>query len=201
MEKKVTNWHTLDTETALHRLDVKGGQGLEASAAAARLREHGPNELLDRGAKSTLRIFAEQFTSLMILLLIGAAAVSGFVLGEWEDALVILVIVFLNALLGFWQEFRAEKALAALKSLSAPSVRVLREARVREIPARELVPGDVLLVETGNLVPADCRIIEAANLKVREAALTGEAEAVDKDTAALKEEQPPLAAGLGQNGG
>jgi Ca2+-transporting ATPase len=189
---KSTNWHTLQPEASLHRLGVKGKAGLDASTAAARLREHGSNELLDRGAKSALRIFAEQFTSLMILLLIAAAAVSGLLLGEWEDALVILVIVVLNALLGFWQEFRAEKALAALKSLSAPSVRVVREAQVREVPARELVPGDIVLIETGNLVPADCRIIEAANLKVQEAALTGEAEAVEKNTAALKEAKLPI---------
>ena len=185
-------WHTLESEAALDRLGVKGKRGLEASAAARRLQEQGPNEILDRGTKSPLRIFAQQFTSLMILLLIAAAVVSGFLLGEWEDALVILVIVILNALLGFWQEFRAEKALAALKSLSAPSVRVLREGGVREVPARELVPGDVVLVEAGNLVPADCRIIEAANLKVQEAALTGEAEAVDKATAPLEEVELPL---------
>ena len=187
-----STWHTLGSEAVLERLGVKGERGLEASAATQRLDEHGPNELIDRGAKSALRIFAEQFASLMILLLIGAAAVSGFLLGEWEDALVILVIVILNALLGFWQEFRAEKALAALKSLSAPSVRVLREAQVREVPARELVPGDIVLIEAGNLVPADCRIIEAANLKVQEAALTGEAEAVEKDTAVLTEVELPL---------
>jgi len=187
-----STWHTLDCEAALDRLGVTGDRGLEASEAAQRLEEQGPNELLDRGAKSALRIFAEQFASLMILLLIAAAAVSGFLLREWEDALVILVIVILNALLGFWQEFRAEKALAALKSLSAPSVRVLRESQVREVPARELVPGDVVLIEAGNLVPADCRIIEEANLKVQEAALTGEAEAVDKDTAPLKQVELPL---------
>ncbi|MBN2552668.1 MAG: cation-translocating P-type ATPase, partial [Spirochaetales bacterium] len=121
-----------------------------------------------------------------------AAGVSGLLLHEWEDALVILVIVVLNALLGFWQEFRAEKALAALKGLSAPKVRVLRDGQVREIPARELVPGDLVLVEAGNLVPADCRIVEAANLKVQEAALTGEAEAVTKDPAAVRAADLPL---------
>jgi Ca2+-transporting ATPase len=187
-----TAWHTLDPQAALNRLGVRGERGLDAATAAARLQENGPNEFLDRGAKSPLRIFAEQFTSLMIGLLIAAAAVSGFILHEWEDALVILVIVVLNAILGFWQEFRAEKALAALKSLSVPLVRVLRDARVRELPAREIVPGDIILIETGNLVPADCRIIEAANLRVQEAALTGEAVAVEKDTSALIEVQLPV---------
>ncbi|UCF98484.1 MAG: cation-translocating P-type ATPase [Spirochaetaceae bacterium] len=187
-----TAWHTLDPDAAMRRLDTDGKRGLADRIAGQRLIERGANELVDQGSKSPLRILAEQFTSLMVLLLIAAAAVSGLLLREWEDALVILVIVILNALLGFWQEFRAEKALAALKSLAAPRIRVLRDARVLEIPARELVPGDILLVEAGNLVPADCRIIEAANLKVQEAALTGEAEAVDKDSAVLGEEDLAL---------
>jgi Ca2+-transporting ATPase len=187
-----TAWHTLDLKSSLSHLDVNPEQGLSSQTATQRLAEHGVNELIDRGSKSALRIFAEQFTSLMILLLIGAAAVSGLLLHEWEDAIVILVIVILNAVLGFWQEFRAEKALAALKNLSAPVVRVLRDDQVQEIPARELVPGDIVLVEAGNLIPADCRIIEAANLKVQEAALTGEAEAVEKDPAALADEELSL---------
>jgi len=189
---KAAAWHTMESEAVLNRLQVEAERGLDASTAARRLQEQGPNEILDRGAKSALRIFIEQFTSLMILLLIAAAGVSGFLLGEWEDALVILVIVILNALLGFWQEFRAEKALAALKSMSAPLVRVLREAQVREVAARELVPGDVVLIEAGNLVPADCRIIEAANLKVQEAALTGEAVAVEKNPSRLQDIELPL---------
>jgi Ca2+-transporting ATPase len=187
-----STWHTQDAAEALRRLGTRAERGLEAREAAKRLEEHGPNELIERGVQSVLRIIAEQFVSLMVLLLIAAAAVSGLLLGEWEDALVILVIVVLNALLGFWQEFRAEKALAALKSMSAPKVRVLRDARVREVPARELVPGDIVLIEAGNFIPADCRLIESANLKVREAALTGEAEAVAKEPAALQEQKLPL---------
>ena len=187
-----SSWHTLDPASVLTRLGVSPDQGLSSQAAGRRLKEDGPNELIERGAKSPLRIFAEQFTSLMVLLLIAAAAVSGFVLREYEDALVILVIVILNALLGFWQEFRAEKALAALKSLSTPKVRVLRDSEVKEIASRELVRGDIVLIEAGNLIPADCRIVESANLKVQEAALTGEAEAVEKNPAALGEEDLPL---------
>ena len=193
MENDATSsWHTLDPALVLTRLGVSTERGLSAQAAGQRLKEDGPNELIERGAKSPLRIFAEQFTSLMLLLLIAAAAVSGFVLREGKDALVILVIVILNALLGFLQEFRAEKALAALKSLSAPKVRVLRDAEVKEIASRELVRGDIVLIEAGNLIPADCRIVESANLKVQEAALTGEAEAVEKNPAALGEEDLPL---------
>ncbi len=185
-------WHTLNPASALTRLGVNSERGLSAQTASRRLKEEGPNELIERGVKSPLRIFAEQFTSLMLLLLIAAAAVSGIVLREWENALVILVIVILNALLGFWQEFRAEKALAALKSLSAPKVRVLRDSEVEKIASRELVRGDIVLIESGNLIPADCRIVESANLKVQEAALTGEAEAVEKNPAALGEEDLPL---------
>ena len=160
-------WHTLDPASALARLGVSPKQGLSTQAASERLKEEGLNELVERGAKSPLRIFAEQFTSLMVLLLIAAAAVSGILLREWADALVILVIVILNALLGFWQEFRAEKALAALKSLSAPRARVLRDSEAKEIASRELVRGDIVLIGAGNLIPADCRILESANLRCR----------------------------------
>ena len=187
-----SSWHTLDPVSVLTRLGVNPDRGLSSQAADRRLKEDGPNELIERGAKSPLRIFAEQFTSLMVVLLIAAAAVSGFVLREWENALVILVIVILNTLLGFWQEFRAEKALTALKSLSTPKVRVLRDSEVKEISSRELVRGDIVLIEAGNLIPADCRIVESANLKVQEAALTGEAEAVEKNPAALGGEDLPL---------
>jgi Ca2+-transporting ATPase len=193
MEKdSPSSWHIVDPASALARLNVSPERGLNTQAASQRLKEQGPNELIERGAKTSLRIFAEQFTSLMLLLLIAAAAISGILLREWKDALVILVIVILNALLGFWQEFRAEKALAALKSLSTPQVRVRRDSEVKEIASRELVRGDILLIEAGNLIPADCRIIESANLKVQEAALTGEAEAVEKNPAALGEEDLPL---------
>jgi len=187
------SWHTLEAQQVAARLGVDPELGLDSATVSRRLQEHGPNQLVDRGAKSPLRIFAEQFTSLMVLLLIAAAAVSGLLLGEWEDAVVILLIVLLNSLLGFWQEFRAEKALAALKSLSSPRVRVLREARAREVAARELVPGDIVLLEAGNLLPADCRLLEAVNLQAQEAALTGEALPVEKDAAVLDDAAMPLA--------
>jgi Ca2+-transporting ATPase len=182
----------MDPAAAAKALGVDPACGLDAGEAACRLAAAGPNELVDKGGKSPLRILLEQFTSLMVLLLLGAAAVSGLILGEWADALVILVIVVLNGVLGFSQEYRAERALAALKSLARPQVRVRRSGRELHIPSRELVPGDVVLVETGNLVPADCRILEAAALKVQEAALTGEAEAVEKDPGAVTEAEAPL---------
>src|ERR687898_655216 len=127
----------------------------------------------------------------MIVILIVAAVVSSL-LGDYEDSIAIAVIVVLNAALGFAQEYRAEKAMAALKRLSAPRVRVRREGHVRETLATELVPGDVVLLEAGNLVPADGRLLEAANLRVQESALTGESEPVDKDPQPLSGEDLPL---------
>lgn len=185
-------WHTLQVSTVLARFGCNPSGGLSSQQAAARLQEEGPNELVEKGAKSPLHILAEQFASLMVLLLIGAAVVSGIVLGEWEDAAVILVIVALNALLGFLQELRAERALAALKSLATPKVRVLRDSRIQEVDSRQLVRGDIVLVEAGNLVPADCRILESANLRVQESALTGEAVAVEKNPEVLEENELPL---------
>ncbi|MDQ3285728.1 MAG: cation-translocating P-type ATPase, partial [Actinomycetota bacterium] len=131
------------------------------------------------------------FTSAMIVILI-VAAVASALLGDYEDSIAIAVIVVLNAALGFGQEYRAERAMDALKRLSAPIVKVRRNGHVREVSARELVPGDVVLLEAGNLVPADGRLLEGTNLRVQESALTGESEPVEKDPVALEEEDPPL---------
>src|SRR5207244_3276486 len=120
-----------------------------------------------------------------------AAAIS-LALGDYKDAIAILAIVVLNAVLGFSQEYRAEKAIAALKKLAVPNVKVRRSGHIKEMSARELVPGDIVLLETGNLVPADCRLLETANLRVQEAALTGESEPVEKDRNALSDVDLPL---------
>ena len=127
----------------------------------------------------------------MIVILIVAAVASAF-LGDYEDSVAIAVIIVLNAALGFGQEYRAERAMVALKQLSAPTVKVRREGHVREVSARELVPGDVVLLEAGNLVPADGRLLEETGLRVQESSLTGEAEPVEKAPAALGEEDLPL---------
>src|SRR5215207_672290 len=184
-------WHTSEAAQVLRALGTDAGSGLSDEEAARRLEERGPNELEDRGGRSPWAILWEQFTSTMIVILIVAALASAL-LGDYEDSIAIAVIVVLNAALGFVQEYRAERAMAALKRLSAPRVKVRREGHVREISARELVPGDVVLLEAGNLVPADGRLVEGANLRVQEAALTGESEPVGKDTAALEEEDAPL---------
>src|SRR5215211_5543998 len=184
-------WHTSEVAEVLRDLGTDAGSGLGEEEAARRLEERGPNELEDRGTRSPWAILWEQFSSTMIVILIVAALASAL-LGDYEDSIAIAVIVVLNAALGFVQEYRAERAMAALKRLSAPSVKVRREGHVREISARELVPGDVVLLEAGNMVPADGRLVEGANLRVQEAALTGESEPVGKDPAPLEEEDSPL---------
>src|SRR5215207_8908312 len=163
-------WHTSEVAQVLRALGTDAEWGLSDEEVTLQLEERGPNELEDRGGRSRWTILWEQFTSTMIVILIVAALASAF-LGDFEDSIAIAVIVVLNAALGFGQEYRAERAMAALKRLSAPRVRVRRDGHVREVTARELVPGDVVLLEAGNLVPADGRLLEAANLGVQEAAL------------------------------
>src|SRR5207248_7264570 len=137
----------------------------------------GRNELVERGGASPWRILFQQVTTVMPLLLVVAAAVSA-ALGDELDAAAIAVIIVLNALLGFSQEYRAERAIAALRRLAVPVVRVRRDGAEREVPASGLVLGDIVALEAGNLVPADGRLIEGAGLRVQEAALTGESQDV-----------------------
>ncbi len=176
-------WHLLSAADTLARLG-SGPDGLAAAELPARQARSGPNALVERGAKGALSILKDQFTSVMVLLLIGAGVVS-LLLREYTDAAAILAIVVLNGVLGFIQEYRAERAIQALKSLAVPTVRVRRGGHVLEISARELVPGDVVLLEAGSHVPADGRLLEAANLRVQEATLTGESEPVEKTADAL----------------
>ena len=178
-------------ETVLAKLRSNLRRGLSAEEARGRLEQYGPNELEERSGRGPWAILWEQFTSAMIVILI-VAAVASALLGDYEDSIAIAVIVVLNAALGFGQEYRAERAMDALKRLSAPIVKVRRNGHVREVSARELVPGDVVLLEAGNLVPADGRLLEGTNLRVQESALTGESEPVEKDPVALEEEDPPL---------
>ncbi len=173
--------HRLSAENVLKNLETSAQQGLSTSNATRLLSVHGPNELIEKGKKKAWRILLAQVKEVMILILLATVIVSA-ALQEYIDAIVILVIVVLNTILGFWQEFKAENAMAALKKMTVPNVRVRRDGAERQISARELVPGDILLIEAGNIVPADARLIVAANLKVQEAALTGESESVEKDT-------------------
>jgi Ca2+-transporting ATPase len=182
--------HQLSVEEALRELKTSR-EGLTAEEARRRLDRHGPNELAEKKRKTALRMFLDQFTDFMILVLIAAAVVSG-VIGEPSDTIAIVVIVLLNAALGFSQEYRAERAMEALKKMAAGQATVLRGV-VRTLPASGVVPGDIALVEAGNVVPADMRIIEAARLKAEEAALTGESVPVEKHAGPLRDGALPLA--------
>ncbi len=177
----------MDISDVLSEQECDPGSGLTSENVAIRKASTGPNQLIDRGGKSPWLILWEQFTSTMALILSGAALVSGFV-GSLKDCLTIMAIVCLFALLGFFQEFRAERTMRALKKLAIPFVRVRRDGETVEIPSVDLVPGDILFLEAGNLVPADCRILESYNLKIQESVLTGEADAVEKITAALTDQ-------------
>ena len=163
--------------------------GLPSAEASSRLAERGPNELRREAGTPPWRILARQFASPMIALLAVAAGVA-FALGETVDAVAILVIVSMNGLVGFFQEYRAENAVLALRAMTAPRARVLRDGHAVVVPAREIVPGDVLLLEAGDLVAADARLLEAHALGVNEAALTGESMPVEKDPTPLPDDTP-----------
>ena len=187
----MNKWYLLKTEEVLKELGTDAVRGLSGAEAAVRLKRYGLNELVDRGQKSRWAILGEQMKALMVIILI-VAAVASAVLGDWKDAIAILTIVVLNAMLGFSQEYRAEKAMAALKRMSTPLVRIRRDGQVREISSRELAPGDIVLLEAGNVVPADLRLMESVNLRIQEAALTGESEPVEKDTLALEDKEAAI---------
>lgn len=183
------NWWQMETKEAARRLETDEKQGLTSQMAAERLAQKGRNELAETdGKKSLFWRFLAQFDDFMILLLLGAAVVSVVISrlsGENDvlDAVMILGIVVLNAALGLFQESKAEKALEALKKMAAPHARVIRDGVVREIPAAEVVPGDLLLLETGDAVCADGRVVESCSLKTEESAMTGEALPVEKTAA------------------
>ena len=179
------NWHLLTAEDALSTLQSHPERGLDTAIQAQRLRQIGKNELPEGKRRSLLRMFADQFADVMIAVLIVAALISGL-LGEAIDTIVILVIVVLNAVIGAFQEYRAERAMAALRQMATPTAQVRRNGRLQTVPALELVPGDIVLMEAGNVIPADLRLIESVNFQVNEAALTGESQAVEKHTDALR---------------
>ncbi|MCI0512713.1 cation-translocating P-type ATPase [candidate division KSB1 bacterium] len=185
------DWYQLKTGEVLQELETNLEQGLAPVEIESRLKKYGFNELVERGLKSPWRILFEQFTATMVVILIIAAIVSGF-LGDLNDTVAIFAIVLINAMLGFRQEYRAERAMAALKKLAVPHMRVRRGGHIQELSARELVPGDIIFLEAGNLVPADCRLIETAELRIQEAALTGESEAVEKHARVITEINLPI---------
>jgi len=181
-------WYRKDLTRIFNELKTSS-QGLSAGEAAERLKRLGPNELVEKKKKSPFRMFLDQFLDFMILILIAAAVISGFI-GDLSDTIAIVVIVIVNAVIGFIQEYRAEKAMEALKKMAAPTATVIRDGQPGTAAASELVPGDLVVLEAGRIVPADMRLIETAQLKVEEAALTGESVPVEKKTEALAEEVP-----------
>jgi Ca2+-transporting ATPase len=184
-------WHELSREDLLAKLGTPFQSGLTPQEAASRLKTYGPNQLQEKPRPTFLQRVVGQLNNFVVIMLIVAAIISA-VLGEWVDATAILTIVVLNAVLGVVQESRAEEALAALKKMAAPEAHVIRGGRRITVPARELVPGDIVYLEAGNFVPADMRLLDAVNLKVEEAALTGESVPVQKNAALMLDRDIPL---------
>ena len=178
MGQSQKNWHSLSREEALSKLESDTA-GLSIQEAQKRLAVYGPNELKKQKGKSPIKLLLEQFTDVLMIILLIAIALS-FVVGEPTDAAIILAIVVASAALGFTQEYRSEKAVEALKKMTAPIANVLRGGRELKVPADQLVPGDIILLYTGDKVPADARLLEAFTLKVDEASLTGESAPVGK---------------------
>ncbi|MCS7010866.1 MAG: calcium-translocating P-type ATPase, SERCA-type [Anaerolineales bacterium] len=178
--KPDTLWHTLSIEETLKRVHSQL-QGLSSHEASQRLSAYGPNELQATHRVSAWEILLEQFKNVLILILLAATGIS-LLLGHGIESIVIAIIVLFAVLLGFIQEYRAERAIEALKQMTAPTATVLRDGEEVRIPARDLVPGDVIVLHTGDRVPADARLLEAINLQVEEAALTGESVPVEKHT-------------------
>ncbi|MEI2581069.1 cation-translocating P-type ATPase [Scytonema sp. PRP1] len=204
-EKAAAVWHSLEVDKSLELLKTNAETGLTPQEVQQRLQKYGPNELEETAGRSAWEILVDQFKNIMLLMLIAVAIISGVLdLLAWQqgslkpgelpfkDTIAILAIVVLNGILGYVQESRAEKALAALKKLSSPNVRVIRDGKPVEVVAKDLVPGDVMLVEAGVQFAADGRLIEESNLQVRESALTGEAEAVNKRAKLILPEETSL---------
>jgi len=191
MQADIQNWHMLSGDDAEKRLETSARSGLSPDEVVKRQERYGPNELQEKRARSPWRMLFDQFSDFMIIVLIGAAIVSG-VVGDVEDTVAIIVIVILNAVIGFVQEYRAEQAIAALKRMAAPAARVVRDGGIETVESNVLVPGDVVLLEAGNVVPADLRLVEVVRLKIDESALTGESVAVEKQTGIIADADAPL---------
>ena len=205
MEKK--NWYNLSVEDTVNLLDTNLTDGLTEAQAAERVETYGYNELKQGKKKTFLQKFLAQFKDTMIIILILAAVISGVVgileskepvisvldfLEKISDSFIILLIVIVNAVIGVLQENKAEKSLEALKKLSSPVSKVLRDGQILMLPGKELVPGDIVILDTGDYIPADLRLFEAANLKIEEASLTGESVPVEKITSVIEETDIPL---------
>ena len=190
MDKSKDNWHSMGIEDVLKKLNTTE-EGLSDEEAEKRIKEYGYNELRNKKRKSTFELVWKEITDPMILILIGASLLS-FILKEWVEGFVILFIVFVNTIISVVQERKAEASIEALKSMSTPSARVFREGEESLVSSKEIVVGDVVILEAGGMVPADIRLIESANLKVQEASLTGESVPIEKDAEDMPNENSPL---------
>jgi len=190
--EQATAWHTVSARDALRLQDVDRSRGLGEDEVQARRQVFGRNRLAEKPPRPVWRAFLDQFKNVLILVLIGAGLLAGAI-GEIKDAVVILIVVLLNALLGFWQEHRAEQTLVALKKLLSPVARVRRDGTETEVLATRLVPGDLVVLEAGDRVPADGRLVEAHSLEIDESTFTGESQAVSKTTSATLDAAVPLA--------
>src|SRR5690625_956491 len=166
-------WHALSVAEVLNALAANGQTGLTSDVVRRRQSQYGPNILEQAAGVSPVALFLKQFQDFMVIVLLAAAGISAL-LGEWMDASAIAVIVVLNGILGFMQEYRAERSLEALRDLTAPAARVLRDGEEAVVPAADVVPGDIVLLFDGDRVPADGRLVEARALAVDESVLTGE---------------------------
>ena len=188
MRKVAKSWHSKTAEEALSDLNVTD-TGLSTQEAQKRLRVNGPNELRKEKRSSPLKLLLGQFTDVLMIILLIATGLS-FAVGEVTDAAIILAIIIASAALGFTQEYRSEKAVEALKKMTAPTATVLRDGNETRIPATQLVSGDIILLYTGDKVPADARLLEAYTMKTDEASLTGESSSVNKSAVVLAEQTP-----------
>jgi Ca2+-transporting ATPase len=183
-------WHNASIDEVKKELS-SSDNGLTAEEVSRRQAEYGPNQLAEKKKKPAIVLFLHQFNDFMIMVLIAAAIISG-VAGDLTDTIIILVIVFLNAIMGFVQEYRAEQAMDALSKLSAPHATVIREGKPAQIASRDLVPGDLVELEAGTVVPADLRLAEVHGLRIEESSLTGESIPIDKSIRPLEEEDSSL---------
>lgn len=184
-------WHLLSNQKLFETLKTDPLTGLNQAQVEERLKEYGFNQIEEKKRASPLLLFLAQFNDFLIWVLLAAAIISGFILKELIDAAAIGTILLLNAILGFAQEYKAEKALEALKKMAAPEAKVIRDEKEAAIPARELVPGDVVILADGDLIPADIRLIEVMSLAIDESLLTGESVPVEKNDQPLKESHLP----------
>ena len=181
-------WFDKTFENVLQELGVNQHTGLSEMEAKNRLEKYGENKLKSQKKKSLFELFLSQINDVMIYILLGAAAISAF-MKEYSDAIIILVVIFINAIIGVIQEYKAEKSLEALKQLSTPKAIVKRDGNIKEIPSEEVVIGDIIILDAGRYLPADLRLIESANLKIDESAFTGESVPAEKSTEVIKSDE------------